>query len=377
MVKVAQPSSARRVAVPPAPEAEFAWVKVWAVIGAVYGGVFVYVMSRWLLSGPKPTPPGPDAFPTGMQIAIYIQVVGGLISVPVIFYLFLIRPWRREGRMTFDGKMLIACATLFWLDTYVNALAPFTLYNAHIPNLGSWNNFIPYLLTPSFSYPHGERIVEPIIWTGPCYVYAVFGFSVLLSFFMRKMKERWPALTRVQLIGLAFVMAAVGDLISESIWLRSGIYIFNGVPTPSWLTLFDGKYYQFPLVEPIVMGAIWCAFACLRYFKNDKGQTVAERGVEKLKVSPQMKTGISLLATIGVFNLAAIVLGVLPMISWSVHQRPWPADVINRSYFLNNLCGPGTEYACPGSDVPIPHLNSPHVGPDGKLHGVVKSQVRQ
>lgn len=194
---------------------------------------------------------------------------------------------------------------------------------------------------------------------------------------MKKVKQRWPTLTRLKMVSVCLVMAWIGDLLIESVWLRSGIYIFQGVPTPSWFTLFDGKYYQFPLVEPFFMGTIWAAFACLRYFKNDKGQSIAERGVDQLKVSQRRKTWLSLLAVIGACNLVAIVFGNIPMISVSTHTRAWPDDVINRSYFLNGLCGPGTEYACPGRKVPMPHGPSAHVGPDGKLVGEVPPQTRK
>ena len=54
--------------------------------------------------------------------------------------------------------------------------------------------------------------------------------------------------------------------------------------------------------------------------------------------------------------------------SWfTVNQDDWPADTVSRSYFVYDLCGPGSEYACPGPDVPIAHNDSGYLGPDGEF----------
>lgn len=111
-------------------EGGVAWVKVWAAFGVFYGALFFYLMARWVLSGPEPTSPGPDPLPIGMAIAVWAQIVLGFIAAPVIVYVFLIRPWRREGRLTFDGMMLIGCFLCFWQDTYVDAIQPWSMYNA-------------------------------------------------------------------------------------------------------------------------------------------------------------------------------------------------------------------------------------------------------
>jgi hypothetical protein len=45
----------------------------------------------------------------------------------------------------------------------------------------------------------------------------------------------------------------------------------------------------------------------------------------------------------------------------------WPKDLVNRSYMTNGLCGPGTTYACPKTDMPFPRPNTYHFDPAGKL----------
>ena len=52
-----------------------------------------------------------------------------------------------------------------------------------------------------------------------------------------------------------------------------------------------------------------------------------------------------------------------------LHGGPWPADVQNRSYLTNGVCGPGTSYACASPSVPTPRRNSAHLDPAGELVG--------
>jgi hypothetical protein len=367
MVTTASRVSAPEALQPPV-EQPFPWIKVWAVFGAFYGGLAIYLYSRWLLSSPEPTPTGPSPLPDYMALSINIQIVLGWIAAPLMIYFFLIRPWRREGHLTLDGMMVIASVLVIWQDTYYNALAPYAIYNAHMPNWGSWNNFIPFIGTPAWTYPHGERVLEPMIWTGPVYIYAFYGFAVFLSVMMRKAKERWPQLTKAKLILVCLGLAWIGDIVLESLWIRTGVYAFVAVPTPKWATLFDGHYYQIPIYEPLMMGTLWCGIACLRYFRNDKGQTFLDRGVDRLKVSSRAKSGIRLLAVVGYFNLVILFCYSIPGQALSLHLRPWSEDIVqNRSYFTNGLCGPGTDYQCPGTEVPIPHGRSAHIDSEGRL----------
>ncbi len=53
---------------------------------------------------------------------------------------------------------------------------------------------------------------------------------------------------------------------------------------------------------------------------------------------------------------------------FSTHVDFFPAEVIDRSYFTNAMCGPGTDYACPGPTVPISvGPDSAHATPDGRF----------
>ena len=356
---ITQPREAVMIATPV--DRRITPVKWWAGLGVLFTLVAMGIWGAWLLSGPERTPPGTSTLPTWMRICLDIQLWGGLLGMGVALYFFLIRPWRRAGALTLDGMFVIAFLLTYWQDPMMNSLVPYALYNSRLPNWGSWAGNIPW-----WHYPNGRQVTEPILWDLPVYIYALFGVVVLGGGLMRKCKERWPQLSKVQLVGICFVFMALADLLIEPFWIRTGIFVFNGVFTPSWLTLFDGRWYQFPLSEPVMLGAWWTLLASLRYFKNDLGETIVERGaLGDPRIPPRQRTWLRLFAVIAAANLCLLCYTV-PAAVLGLYIRSWPEDVYTRSYFTNSLCGPGTSYACPGPNVPIPVRNeSIHVGPDG------------
>jgi hypothetical protein len=135
----------------------------------------------------------------------------------------------------------------------------------------------------------------------------------------------------------------------------------------SWLTINHGHYYQYPVYEGVMGGVFFASYACLRYFKNDKGQSVAERGIDEVKVTQKKKSGLRVLALVGIVNTLMLILFSIPVQFFALHADPWPQDVVKRSYLTDGFCGPGTTYACPGPAIPIPRPDSAHVSTDGKL----------
>src|SRR5437667_171266 len=71
-----------------------------------------------------------------------------------------------------------------------------------------------------------------------------------------------------------------------------------------------GKTYQFPLYEPFIFGLTWMAPGALRYFRDDKGRSVVERGIDESKISRRRANGLRLLAVIGFLNLVYLLFSV-------------------------------------------------------------------
>ena len=286
-------------------------------------------------------------------------------SPPFFFgglYLCLIRPWRIERRLSLDGMFFIVFSFMIWQDTVLNMINPQVTYNSRLLNWGSWDNYLP-----GWSFPNGERVVEPIFFTVPAYVIC-YGIAFTVSRVLAKCKSRWPSLTKLHLVLIAFSICMALDLLIEPLIILSGLWSYVGVWTPSWLTFFDGRWYQFPAVEVVLWGACLAIWASLRYFLDDKGRTVAERGTERLVGSSAKKTIVRQFAIIGVSHAILLFAYSLPMVIGSFYLRPWPEDVYKRSYFTNSLCGPGTEYACPNNVTGVPNRRTKvRFAPDGTL----------
>ena len=139
-------------------------------------------------------------------------------------------------------------------------------------------------------------------------------------------------------------MVAEGLLI-----MPAGVYTYAG----GHLAVFPEAYHKFPLTEPITVGAIMAGLAGMRYFKDDRGHTIVERGVDRLKVGQRRKDLLRFGAVFGICNVLVLLCYNVPNAIIGAHSTEWPADIQKRSYLTDYLCGQGTDRACPGPDIPL------------------------
>ena len=295
-----------------------------------------------------------------MTIAARCFEVVGVVGFVGFFYWFIARPWRRERRVTNDGLLCLVCWTMFWHDTLTNYLVHYTTYNAAFFNLGSWDRHIP-----GWSSPHGNLVIEPTIFVCSAYMWVVFGGVLIGSGFMRRVRSWRPETSNLQLV------AAHLPLLRHLRPLRRG-----QLHAARFLDLPRGDQgahdlrralLPVPLYEPLLFGATWTGFTCLRYFRNDRGQSSVERGSEELRTGQGRRTFLRFLALAGACNAIFIVTYDLPINIIAVNGSAWPHDIKNRSYLTDHLCGPGTDAACPGETIPFPHRGSDYVGVTGDL----------
>ena len=339
----------------------------WAALGAVFVLLFAYLIFMWFWSGDaKPTPTGD--VPTYTLVATRAVEVFQAIFVPIFLYHVVVKPWRKTGVLTNDGVFCLAGGTVWWQDTFCNSLADFTNNSAVFLNLGSWDRHIPF-----WSSPNGNKVVEPFLGaSGIMYLWAPLCLAMLGNLGMRMAKKRWPGLGVFGQLCASVAMLAGVTMIMELGAVRLGLWSYQGAH--SWASLFHGTYYQFPLYEPILLGIACTAWGALRYFRDDKGQMFAERGLERVHTTPGKKNLLRVLAVGAVMNLAFLFLWGIPVAHIATTQDAWPPDMVKRTYLTNDICGPGTGYACPSREIPMAHKNSIHVGPDGEF--IVPDGVR-
>jgi hypothetical protein len=318
-------------------------IKAWALIGAAVLAFELFVLARWV-TGPyfKHVPAGPTAEPGWMGTVQDVWQPAGIAAALFCLYWFIVRPWRRERTVTTDGLLVAAFATLWFQDPLSAYYGHWFTYNANLVNFGSWVKDVPGW--QSAGRP-GAMLVEPILLIPAVYVYFIIVGTLLGSWVMRRASQLRPQLNTVQLIAICFVAMAALDFVAEGlIWLPLGFWEYPG----GIGLLFPSTYHKFPVNELLTIATIFTAIACLRHFRDDQGRTLVERGIDRLRIGPRRRTAMRFLAIAGAVHLILLLGYNLPNSVIGAHTRPWPADLVKRSYFTDYLCGPETTAACPG-----------------------------
>ena len=333
-------------------------VKAWAVVGGAFLLLQFYVYGAWVLYDFERTPNGPTPAPSYMKFSAHFWEVVGVVLTLLVLYRFVIRPWRRDGRLSTDGLICLGFLTIVWQDPLLNYSQIQFTYSTLFYQWGSWANHIP-----GFVPRQGNLLSEPPFFVVSAYVFWVFGFSMISAAVMRRTRARWPRLGTLGLLAASFVVIFVIEFTLELICMRMGIFAYGG--SIEKITFFYGHFYQFPITEGLCCAIVFTLWGSFIYFRDDRGFTIAERGIDRLVgVSARRTTWLRFLALAGALNVLFIVGYNLPEQWVSTHADPWPADIANRSYLDEGVCGPGTAYAC-GAGRPIPV--GAVVGADGRL----------
>ena len=153
-------------------------------------------------------------------------------------------------------------------------------------------------------------------------------------------------MSAARLVGLTYLGA-----LALCLALEAPMFLMNlwGLPgAPAALTLVDDDH-RFAWAEYVTTAIVFTTVAAIRYFRNDKGQTLPERGLEGLGVVRS-----AIIATFASITLFAMSMWVLILIHLpgGLHASPYPRGYPD--HMINNLCdvkpGMHTEYGpCPGS----------------------------
>jgi hypothetical protein len=341
-------------------------VQVWAAIGGLALAFILFVWAKWV-TGPyfERVPAGPSEPPAWMEtLHLVWQWFFAAIALAMLYW-FLVRPWRRDGRPSTDGLLCAAIFFLFFQDPLSSFTGHWFTYNMDLFQYGSWVNEIPGWM--AYGAP-GENVGEPLVFTGAVYIWAFFGLTLFGCWIMRFAARRRPTLGAPSLIAICFVSLFTADVVLEGmIWLPMG---FLAYPGGHW-NLFAGTYHQYPLHEAITAGALFTGLASLRFFTNDRGETFADRGLDRLRLrqGSGSHTALKFLSFVGATQVIMLVTYNIPVAALiGSNPAPWPDSIQERSYFTDGVCGQGTPRLCPQPGVPTVGAGDVGIGPGGQSH---------
>ncbi len=332
----------------------------WAGLGAGFVSIYIYTFVRYLSDIPPNIPAGPTHVPTYMLVNIRAQEIFWPLLACVVLTKFVFKPLFRHTKIPWDGVAALAYLPLLWQSYGVDWFSWFSGFNAIVINRGSWYQHIPFWVAPNAQKGFAEAPLWDIGFMGSWIL-----VNVWLCYLLRGIKNRWPHLGKAGLFLSLLGVSIVLDFCFEVVFMRGGLYHYAGSIRGPWL-LFPGHHYQFPLYEAVLFGSCIAGMAAIRYFRNDRGESLAERGIEDVNVSTRTKTWIRGLALCGIFNVVFLAYN-LSLVPFSMHGSPWPEDVRKRSYYTQGLCEGKTDRACPGPGVPIARPGSAYLTPEGKL----------
>jgi hypothetical protein len=316
-------------------------VKWWAGLGA---GVILaeaailiaWVASKWFHhvgSGATPVPGWMKAALLAFQIILPL-------AGATIIYLFVVRPWRRERRLSTYGLMVVAFSTLWFQDPLSAYGGEWFSYNAYQVNMGSWVHEVPGWLSPGTP---AHQIAYPLLIVPGAYIAIFLLVTFLGSRLMGALKARRPQTGRLGLVATCFVALALFDVVFEGI-------VF--MPLGSWeypggrLAIFASTFHKYPLNEALSTGALFTAFAAIKYFGDLRGETLAERGAGRLRGGAARAWTIRALAMTGLVSLTMMLCYNVPNAVIGLHSTQWPAAIQKRSY-LTYTCGSAARRSCP------------------------------
>jgi hypothetical protein len=329
-------------------------VYLFAAVGVLLAVLAAQGWIRWLLSDEfNPTIRiGPDHY----DHLTYLRILEA-VSVASTVYLawrFIFKPWRRHGEISFDGKLVIGMMVGYFWEPMVNYYNFTFAFNAHGVNFGTWANYIP-----GFTYPNQQILPDGTLYALPQYVYSGVLLSLTGAWWLRWSAKRFPALGPLSRWGaLFFLLALIWMPFEYVFFILPQVWVYASVV--SSLSLFDGTAHQFPVYEGLIMALFGCGVTFLRVSRDDRGRTFAEGGIDS--IAPRWRNKVSVFAVSG---LVCLWTGLSYFGPWTWLQVQADSTIKNApSYVRSGICGGGSDYACPGGDVPIPSRGSVHLTPD-------------
>jgi hypothetical protein len=316
------------------------WQQYVALVGVVFLVWEFWTYGAWIKAGPQAIDAFRDTSSTAWVVTWVYQAV--VVVMATIVLTIVIRRCLRERRLTFDAMLCIAGASAFWLDPVANFFQPVYVQSSDWINVGNWCSQMPFVVNTQCG-----RVPEPILFMSLLYLTGFVAIGAGMGYLMDRIRRRYPEISKGKLILCLCVLALIVDLIVE--YPPMYLHLWNYPGSPNRLSVFSHSQ-KYPIT--LAIGAIigWGSVALLRNMRNDRGQTIVERGLEH--VGTAKRTLISLLATIAFMNLMVFAVDASLAVG-GPYSSPWtglPRSVVNAVCDTPDGTVKGTVYGpCPGS----------------------------
>lgn len=331
---------------------QFRPVVWWAGIGLFWVIVQMTGYIGWIGSSDfNPVPVGTDPIPAWM-IPLIRGIEATSVTVFALVTIYVIRTCVRERGLSTEAILYFTGASILWQEAVYNWPRTNFLYNGYFFNMGNWTEHLPGWMNPT-----SANNPVPLLFIGFAYVWNPLISALVVNLVLNKLKVHKPDLSLLAMIGIAFVTCSLMDTVMELAFLRTQLYAYP--TTIHALSLWGGETYQYPLYESLTWPAVMATWACVYHFRDDKGRTIVDRGVDRVK-TVRLRPWLRALAMIGLINSAYMVHNAISFFL-SVQADAAPAGY--PSWLLTGQCGRGTDYECPGPNVPLSLPGSPPIPP--------------
>ena len=324
-----------RAPVRPAARVRATPATVLAGIGLVLLAYQVWTITGWLADGPSQITTERESGTTSWYAARVLEVL--ILVSTVAIAAVVARRCLRERRLTTDAMLIAGMGSAAFWDPIYNWITPAWLYSSNWINVNDWFAHAPLVLNPD-----AGRMPWPIVPVLIGYSFWGVGFAMLVNVMMRRARDRWPAISRAALVAVAFVVSGIVTALAFNVFRA-----FDLMDAPGYrlAILGDSLSVFFFYSGGLVFGAV----ACLRFFADDHGRIVTQRGLET--IAPRRRGAVGLLATMAACQLIVVLGWGLMTVPASLYASPYPETP---KHLINGLCDApgvsGTSYGpCPGS----------------------------
>ena len=307
-----------------------------AAVGVLFLALQAWVYGSWIVSGDAEEIRAPGEVSTWVRWNTPIlQLV--LVALSAVTIWSTVRACRRERRLTFDARLLIAWASVMWSDLLENQLEVTRLTSSYGFNLGTWADHIPFLDNPA-----AGRVPQALGFSIPLY----FSYGLLaalgVAWLIGRIRARRPGWGALRVLAAAYPAILVVDILAETVWIRTRVMSYPGAVRE--LSLFPGTVDQVPVYVAALVALSLLVLGALKAYCVDDVHAI-ESGADHLASTPAGRSTVRILALVGALNLTCLLAYAIPTQLFAVRHDPYPQDV--PAHLLNGVCGGRSGIECP------------------------------